>query len=93
MSQTYKMRGECEDDYHTAMGLWKKNKIAVATVRYDRSTLDLGAGVVLPIPDFELTIQTDQSKKKLIEVLKQGRDLHVMYETLEAEHEYTGERK
>jgi len=84
MSQTYKMRGEYENDYHRAMELWKKNKISVATMRYENSIL---------FPDFELTIQTDQSKEKLIEALKQGEDLHVMYQTLEIEHEYTGIRK
>ena len=89
---SYKMRGECENDYHRALRLWKKNKISVETVRYEQSTLDIGAGIVVPIPDFVLTIQSNESKEKLVEILKKGKDLHVMYETLEAEHDYTGKR-
>jgi hypothetical protein len=44
-------------------------------------------------PDCELIISSMATKELLVEALKRGVDLHVMYQTLQEEHLYTGVRQ
>lgn len=90
---TYKFRTECYADFNTACECWWMADVNV--VKETQQTIDLGGGVLIPLPDYEFVIKTPASIEWLITLLsnKPKADLHVIYQTLDKEENYTGVRK
>ena len=91
---TYKMRGECSRDYRDAMSVWSENNLGVVLVSYEQEHMMMGE-VAIPLPDFVLVIRSPATREQLVASLRDAdnvTDLHVMYQTLQEEHLYTGER-
>ena len=80
MYTKYKLRAECNHDIDAFLG---NNNQAVSIL--NRTMLgDMG--------DVELVFESTHSKDELIAILKNQSDAHVMVQTLDLEHLYTGVR-
>jgi len=91
----YKCRGEIRMDMTYALILWKK-EYHIADIKIHNDELEISDGVFIPIPDCTMTFMANAPKEKLIDILSNDDndlDLHVIYQTIEEEKNYTGVRK
>lgn len=88
---TYKMRGETRADYRSAMAAWREDNLTVNEVSYENQMMVMGE-LNIPLPDFTLVIRSPATREQLIASLRRVTDLHVMHQTLQEEHLYTGVR-
>ena len=80
----YKMRCECRGDIIQAENIFGRQLYEVAIEKVITDPF---------FPDCILIISSMATKEMLIEALQRGVDLHVMYQTLQEEHLYTGVRQ
>lgn len=83
MLQSYKCRFELTGDMDEAIRVLENNNIDIIEIRRGTN----------PFNDDEWEFMSFAPLNKLIEVLKKGMDLHIIYESLELKENYTGERK
>ena len=76
----YKLRAECKQDIDVFIG----NNNPAVSILNSKSLGDMG--------DVELEFESTHSKDQLIAILKNQSDGHVMLQTLEQQHLYTGIR-
>jgi hypothetical protein len=94
---TYKLRGECHDDYMACIAQFFGYGVIITDEHYEQQFLEIDDEVSIPIPDFEWTFTTTETKKRLIKIMKRAfverhDELHVMWETINYANDYTGER-
>ena len=86
------MRCECYTDIDAALKrLWMQDAVLVKSTQL---SLDLGGGVSIPLPDYEIVIScTGRIEYLRADLMDSSKDLHVMAQTIDYEDAYTGVRK
>lgn len=94
---TYKLRGECYGDYMACKAQFLDYGVIITDDIFERQFLEINDEVSMPIPDFDWTFTTTETKEELISIMKNAleecdAELHVMWETINYANDYTGER-
>jgi len=92
---TYKCRVECPDDIERVLAKCKnhlREAYKFRTTEILEDGIDVGNGVIMPIPDRTWTFTTPADLNTVRDMFKWTTDAHVGHETVQLEADYTGER-
>jgi hypothetical protein len=78
----YKCRFELTCDVDEAILMISMNRIKIKTIKRGNC----------PLNDDEWEFESETSLEELIGAMKDGQDLHVIYQSLQLKDDYTGER-